>query len=177
MRGDDARQGRIALVRDQEPAQRHLRGAHVLDVDGQIAERRVEDALLQTAHRACLEYPEKLALELGVGRRIHDQGQPRGDHRDQQCDRHHRPEQPQCAHARRLERDDLQVARQPPAREQHGDQESHREGVGQERGQHENQQLHDQIKGHALRDYEIGEVVDPVDDQEKGEEGTGERER
>src|SRR5437879_1576351 len=37
-RGDDAREPRVALVRDQEALERHARGADVLEIDDRVAE-------------------------------------------------------------------------------------------------------------------------------------------
>ena len=46
-----------------------------------------------------------------------------------------------------------------------------------DRREHEDEKLGDEIEGHALRDDEVRQVVDPVDDQEEGEEHAAERER
>ena len=77
----------------------------------------------------------------------------------------------------RLERDDLEVAGQAAAGQQHGHQQGHRQRVGEERRQHEHEQLHHEVERHALGDDEVGEVVDAIDDEEEREEGAAEAER
>jgi hypothetical protein len=63
-----------------------------------------------------------------------------------------------------------------PAGQQDGDQQRHRQRVGQEGRQHEDQQLDDQVKWHTLGDDEVGQMIDAVDDEEKREERTAEAE-
>ena len=48
--------------------------------------------------------------------------------------------------------------------------------MGEKRRQHVDEELHHQEERHALGDDELGETVDPVDDEEEGEEAGPERE-
>ena len=61
--------------------------------------------------------------------------------------------------------------------EEHRHQERHGQRVGEERGQHVDEQLHHQVKRHALGDHQLGEVIDAVDDEEEGEERAAEEKR
>lgn len=88
-----------------------------------------------------------------------------------------RPEEPEEAHAGRLARDDLEVAGQAAAGEEHRDEERHRHGVGEELRQHEREELQDEVERDALGDDEIGQVVEAVDEEKEGEERDPERER
>ena len=175
-RGDDPREARVPLVGHEEAAQRDLRGADVLDVDRHAAERRVEHALLEPAHRPRAEDREELALELAVGDRVDRQRERRRREGDDDRGEEHGPEQAEQAHAGGLERDDLAVAREAAAGQQDRDEERHRQRVGEEGREHEHEELDDEVEGHPLRDHEVGEVIDPVDDEEEGEERSTEQE-
>ena len=175
-RRDDPGELRVALVRDQQPAQGNLGRAHVLDVDDHVPEGRVEDALLEPARRARLDDLEQLALELAVGHRVHDEREARRDRRDDQGDREHRPEESERTHPHRFERDDLQVAGQTTAGQEDRDQKRHGQGVGEKGRKHVDEELDDKVERHAFRDDQVGQVVDPVDDEEECEEGAAERE-
>jgi hypothetical protein len=173
---DDPGQLGVALVGHEYPPQRG--GRHdLLHVDGHVAERRVEHALLQPAHRARLEDAEELTLKLAVGDGPHHerehgrrQGRGHGRHQDRLKEADH-------AHARRLERGDLEVTGQTAAREEDRDEERHGKGEGEERRQHVDEELEHQLKGHALRDHEVGELIDAIDEEEEREEDEAEPER
>jgi len=116
-------------------------------------------------------------LKLLVGQRVQHQREQGGGRGHGDAGQKGRPEQPQEAHAGRLEGDDLQVAGEPASGEQDGNQERHRQRVGQERGQHEHQELHDEVERHPLGDHELGQVVNAVQDKEEREQRDAERER
>ena len=131
---------------------------------------------MQPARRPRLENSEELALELAVRHGVQHEREPGGGQRDDERSQQDRTEQAQRADAGGPEGHDLQVARHPAAGEEHRGQEGHRERVGQERRQHEDEELDDEKEGYPFRDDEVGELVDPVDDEEEGEQRAPERE-
>ena len=115
-------------------------------------------------------------MELLVGERVHHQREDGRGRRDEQRRHHHRAKEPQHADAGRLEGDDLQIAGQAAAGQQHGHQQRHGERVGEERGQHEDEQLEHEVERHALGDDEVGQMINAVDDEEEREERAAEAE-
>src|SRR5262249_51564693 len=145
--------------------------ADVLNVNDDVAEGAAEDALLQSADGTSLQDAEQLPLEFAVRGGNKRERQAGGGQGDQDRDHKDRAEEAPHADAGGLERDDLEIARQTASRHQDGNQECHGQGVGQKRRQHEEEERQDEVKRYALGDDEIGQIVDPVENQEEGEEG------
>ena len=129
--GDDAREHRIALVRDQQTMERDLRGAHVLDIDDHVAEHPVEHALLQPADRPRLENAEQLPLELSVRQWGEDERERRGGQGDDERSHQNGTEEPQHVDPGGLERNDFEIAGQTATGEEYGHQEGHGQRVSE----------------------------------------------
>jgi hypothetical protein len=123
---DDARLLRVPLVRDEQALEPHLRGAHLVHVDHELVERRAEGALLDAGGGARLEDAEELTLEGPARPRADHQGEPGDEQGRDDAHRQEGAEETERAHPGGLERGHLEVARQPPADQQHRHQQRHR---------------------------------------------------
>ena len=166
----DAGALRIALVGDDDAMERQLRRRDLVDVDDELAERGREGALRDAGGRTALEDLEELLLEGADRPRDDHEGEPADEHRHEQCGDDEGPEQAKRAHPGRLERRHLEIPGEAAAHEQHGDEQGHGQCEAQERGQHEDEERQDELEGHVLGDDEIGELVDPVDDEKERED-------
>ncbi len=167
---DEPRKLRVPLVGHEEAAEPHLRGRDLLHVDHELAERGVEHPLLDPRGGPGLEDLEQLPLECVVRPGVHGQGEDGGRRHHGERHEEERHEEAQRAHARGLQRDDLQVRGQAAGGQQDRHQERHGERVSKERRQHVHEELEHEVEGNALGHDQIGEAVDPVDGQEERQE-------
>ena len=166
---DDAGALGLALVGHEDALEGELRRGHLLDVHHDLPEGGAEGPFLEAAGRARLEDLEELLLEGADGPGIHEEGQREDETGDQDGSHDERAEQAERAHAGRPERGHLEIPRQPPAHQEDGHQQRDRQRQRQERRQHEDQEREHEMKRHVLRDDEVGELVDPVDEEEERE--------
>src|SRR5213592_2367866 len=69
----------------------------------------------------------------------------------------------------------IAVTTRATASQEDRDQKRHGQGVGEKGRKHVDEELDDKVERHAFRDDQVGQVVDPVDDEEECEEGAAER--
>ena len=167
----------LPLVRHEDVPESHLVRRDLVHVDDEAPEGVVEQALLQPHRRLRPDDLEHQGLEGVVALRDGVDHQIRGRPRDAEPEHHDGPEQAEGAHAARLQRHDLHVGGKAAEGDQDREQEpdgngEHQDGRGDVDEHHE-----DEADGDALVDDEIGEVEDPVDQQQEREDEQTEAER
>ena len=167
----------LSLVRHEHVPERHLVRRDLVDVDDEVPEGVVEHALLQPHRRLRPDDLEHQGLEGVVALRDRVDHQVRGHGRHADAEDHDGPEEAERAHSARLQRHDLHVGGQAAEGDQDREQEpdgngEHQDGRGDVDEHHE-----DEMDGDALVDDQVGEVEDPVDQQQEREDEQTEAER
>ena len=145
-------------------------GGDLVDVDDEAPEGVVEDALLQPHGRLRPDDLEHEGLEGVVALRDGVDHQVRGQGRHAEPEDHDGPEEAERAHPARLERHDLHVGGEAAEGDQDREQEPDGDGEDQDGRGDVDEHHEDEVDGDALVDDQVGEVEDPVDQQQERED-------
>ncbi len=177
VRRDEALLLGLPLVRYEHVAERHLVGSDLVHVDDEVPEGVVEHALLDPHGRLGPDDLEHERLERVVALGDGVDHQVGGQGRDGHPEGRHGPQKAERAHPAGLERHDLHVGGQAAERDQDRQQEADGDGEHQDRRGDVDQHHEDEVDRNALVDDEVGQVEDPVDQQEEREHEQAEPER